>query len=243
MHRFFVPPRALAGDRVTLNGDQARQIAKVLRLHAGERIGVLDGQGQEYLVELTAVQAGSVQGRVESVVAAQTEPTVAITLMQSLLKAEKFEWVLQKGTELGIAAFTPVSTERSIVPLQAAAGKTERWSAIIREAAEQSHRGRLPELREPDSLAHALQRHDGPVLIPWEAEDRQGLRAALERLGQVDRLTLVIGPEGGFSSQEVAGAVSLGAVPVSLGPRILRAETAGLVAATAVLYHYHELGG
>ncbi len=119
----------------------------------------------------------------------------------------------------------------------------DRWRAIIREAAEQSQRGRLPVLEEPVTLGDALRGRTEPVLMPWEEERQRGLRSALMALGSVERLGLVVRPEGGFSAQEVEAAVTAGALPVSLGPRILRAETAGLVAAAGVLYHYGGLGG
>ncbi|MBI4498389.1 MAG: 16S rRNA (uracil(1498)-N(3))-methyltransferase [Chloroflexi bacterium] len=243
MHRFFVTPEAIAGGRLTLAGDQARQVARVLRLAPGDRITVLDNSGQEYVVELTAVRPDAAQGRVVTVTPAPTEPALHLTLYQALLKADKFEWVLQKGTEVGISAFVPVWAERSILPLEAAEKKLGRWTAVLQEAAEQAHRARLPVLGDPIPLRQAFHDRALPVLLPWEGEQCRGLRTALEALGPVERLGLVIGPEGGFAEREVEAAVAAGALPVSLGPRILRAETAGLVAAAAILYHYGQWGG
>lgn len=243
MHRFFVSPQARSGGSIRLDGAQARQIARVLRLTPGEQIIALDGSGAEWLVTLTAVTPAAVEGEIVEERAAAGEPRLRLTLVQAVLKADHFEWVLQKGTEVGIAAFMPVVTRRGIVPLAPAASKHDRWRAIVLEAAEQSHRGIIPTLAPAQSLADALRSAPSPVFVLWEEEQATGLRAVLERFGFLEQATLVVGPEGGLTPQEADMARAQGAVTVSLGPRILRAETAGLVAAAAMLYHYGELGG
>lgn len=243
MHRFFVSPQARTEGRVRLEGAQARQIARVLRLTPGEQIAVLDGRGAEWLVMLTAVTPVLVEGNVIAERQAAGEPRLRLTLVQAILKADHFAWVLQKGTETGVTAFVPVATRRSIVPLAAAAGKHDRWASIVREAAEQSHRGVIPALAPVQSFADALKNAPEPVFLLWEEEQAFGLRAALERCGPLEQATIVVGPEGGLTGEEAASARALGAVTVSLGPRILRAETAGIVAAAAIMFHYGELGG
>jgi 16S rRNA (uracil1498-N3)-methyltransferase len=161
-----------------------------------------------------------------------------------LLKAQKFEWVLQKGTELGIAGFVPVLSSRSIIGSvqDVRDAKLERWQRIIAEAAEQSGRAVLPSLAGPMAFKPACQAaaQQGLALIPWEEERVYRLRQALD--ASPKHISLLIGPEGGFAAEEVATAREAGVVPVTLGPRILRAETAGLAAATAILYALGDFG-
>ncbi|MCS7260969.1 MAG: 16S rRNA (uracil(1498)-N(3))-methyltransferase, partial [Anaerolineae bacterium] len=147
-HRFFIPPEWIREKHVTLSGEMAHQICNVLRLRLGDRIIVLDDTGWEYEVELQRVSQCHVIGQVVEKRPATGEPRTRIVLYQAALRARRFEFVLQKGTELGIAEFVPVVCERSLVAeVSDLDAKRERWQHIIREAAEQSRRGRLPVLR------------------------------------------------------------------------------------------------
>ncbi|MFC1944824.1 RsmE family RNA methyltransferase [Chloroflexota bacterium] len=241
MYRFFLSPQCIDGSRVTLGGDLVHQLRHVLRLRAGSCIVVLDDSGWEYEVELG--ETGGGRSSVVSSSRSAGEPVVGITLYQALLKGSNFEFVLQKCTELGVSAFVPISCERCV----ASAPRRERvarWRSIIREAAELSGRGRLPELRPQLPFAEALRSAVGPSLIPWEEESLVGIGEAVRPLveGGAGAVNIFIGPEGGFPSGEVDMARERGIVPVSLGRRLLRAETAALAAATAVLYEYGEMG-
>ena len=172
------------------------------------------------------------------------EPRINVVLYQALLKGEKFEFVLQKGTELGIASFVPLVCERCVVgPEHVTDKRLHRWQRIIAEAGEQSRRGKLPALTPVTPFEHACQSAQGFSLLAWEGEKALGLRAVLQAQGAKDipSVNLFIGPEGGFSPAEVEFAHGCGVVPITLGGRVLRAETAGLVAATALLYHYGDL--
>lgn len=250
MHRFFVSPDCIKGNGVTLSGDAARQLARVLRARPGDQIIVLDSSGWEYRVTLTRVDAALAAGTVTGREASQGEPRVRVTLYQGVLKADKLELVLQKCTELGVAAFVPVFCARS-VPRdregQWAASRYPRWRKIIAEAAEQSRRGLLPSLEAPLDFKDACHAFRGLGLVPWEEEHATGLRAALARWrkGNADdgAISVFIGPEGGFTREEVDCARARGIVPVSLGRRILRAETAGIAAVAAIMYELGELGG
>jgi 16S rRNA (uracil1498-N3)-methyltransferase len=241
-----------------LTGAQAHQISRVLRLRAGQRLVLLDGRGREFLVLLDEVRSSSVSGLVEAVLVSRPEPGLQITLYQALVPRDRFETVLQKGTEVGIVRFVPTWCERSIVPGGDAVDekRLERWRRIVTEAAEQCERGVAPEIARPlryaDALAEATT--TGPVLLAWEREAtrsvRDGLTEALSRperadsaagAGRRQSLALVVGPEGGFTDAEIALAISLGALTVTLGPRILRTETAGPVLAALALYHAGDL--
>jgi|YNPNPStandDraft_1061719.scaffolds.fasta_scaffold08001_3 16S rRNA (uracil1498-N3)-methyltransferase len=249
MHRFFVAPEALAQQPVVLTGDQARQIHRVLRLRAGARVILLDGTGWAHEALVLTSHAERVTLETTSRWRLASEPRLHITLFQAVLKGDRFSWVLQKGTEVGISRFVPMVCERNVVSdLAAVAAKRARWERIVREAAEQSGRARLPELAPPRPFAAALLAEPSTAdstlrLIPWEGERARSLRGALQscNLADVSGIELFVGPEGGFSAEEVRQAERQGVVPVSLGPRILRAETAGLVAAALILYEAGEM--
>ena len=246
LHRFFVDSATVAAERIEIAGPQAHQIARVLRLRAGRRIVLLDGSGEEREVELVAVTPGRVRGIVRSTRASSGEPRLSVTLYQALVPRDKLEVVLQKGTEVGMSAFVPVWSERSLVGRgeRVDERRLERWRRIVREAAEQSRRGRVPVVRAPLRLPAALAEAAavGPTLVAWEGERGRSVRAALRGLGSAtDRLSLVVGPEGGFSNVEIGIAAEAGALTVSLGPRILRTETAGPVLAALALYEFGEM--
>jgi 16S rRNA (uracil1498-N3)-methyltransferase len=243
MHHFFLPPSLLTAETVEFPAETARQVALVLRLAPGDRVTVLDGLGSACEVELLQVSRAGVSGRVLQKRPAGGEPRTRLTLYLALTGRDKFEWMLQKCTEVGAAAFVPVITARSLVQDGTDAGKKlERWGRIVREAAEQSRRGRVPEVRAPLRFDAALEAADMPLkLIPWEGEQAVGLRQALAPWqGQADlNAAVFIGPEGGFSAAEIEAARRAGFQPVTLGERILRMETAAVVAAALMLY---ELG-
>lgn len=247
VHRFFVSPDAISGDEVTFDPPTAHQLRNVLRLRPGEQVRVLDNSGAELTVTLTALERDVGRGRVCERRKPQTEPLVSLTLYQCLLKGDRFEWVLQKGTELGVSRFVPVSSERTVMRIShRRESKHARWARIIREAAEQSHRARLPALSGPLSFPEACEEsiaHHDMVLLPWEEASGEGLPAALAaRAPILGSVALVLGPEGGFSSSEVSVAQSHGIRVVTLGPRILRAETASVAASAVLLALLGEMG-
>lgn len=257
MHRFFISPDQLEGDKVIITGPAAHQIRNVLRLRPGQAIVVLDNSGWERLTEIVEVNPKEVVGKVLSRTLATGEPRTKVSLYQGVLKGNRFEFVLQKGTELGIVEFVPIISQRCVISsLDDVNKRSERWQRIIQEAAEQSRRGRLPRLESAMLFSQACERAKrtgGLSLMPWEEEERISLKLVF---GKGDRgrnrsvppfpsrpfsVNLFIGPEGGFTLEEVILAQRYGIVPITLGPRILRAETAGLVAAAAILYELGDL--
>lgn len=243
MHRFFLSPDCIIGNDVSFPDDVVRQLTRVLRLTSGEQVVVLDNSGMEYVVTLNSVTRDSVKGCWAEKRLSDGEPDIQITLYQGLLKADKFEYVLQKGTEVGISRFVPVVCQRSI-PRERGAGRMDRWQRIVTEAAEQSGRGKIPALENPIDFSDACNEVDSAAVIPWEQEDGLGIRSWLRSSAdEMLSLGVFIGPEGGFSEDEVGYARSKGIAPVSLGKRILRAETAGVVTAAAIMYELGELGG
>ncbi len=243
MHRFFLPEDWLADGTVTITGRLVHRLRHVLRLGAGDNIIVLDNSGWEYEVELQKVDSSKVAGRVIRKSLAVAEPRTKITLYQALLKGNNFEFVLQKCTEIGVAGFVPVICERCVAG-EPDGRRLSRWRSIIVEAAEQSRRGKLPTLHKPISFTEACRSASGVSLLPWEVEKAQGISDVLRVHHQTEKIpqfSIFIGPEGGFSPHEIGVAQSSGVEPVSLGPRILRAETAGLVTAAVTLYEFGEM--
>lgn len=240
MHRFFLLNTPLAlGQPVDLS-PLAHQLSAVLRVSVGARIELLDGQDSAYETAITQLDRKQARGQIVTQRTLRAEPAIALTLYQCSLKADKFEWVLQKGTELGVARFVPVISERSVVrPAAALLKKYDRWETIIREAAEQSGRGRLPELLAPLTWAEATQHAAGLRLLPWEeALNRQPLRQALQALDAAAApaaVSLCIGPEGGIAPEEAQVAHATGWQLVSLGQRVLRAETAAIASVALVV--------
>ncbi|HEX6506659.1 MAG TPA: RsmE family RNA methyltransferase [Chloroflexota bacterium] len=234
LHRFFLPLDAFQGDMVAFSKEPARQIARVLRLRPGDRVIALDGSGLEYTVRLETV-GKTVEGQIEQREVNQAEPATSLTLYQGLLKGTKLELVLQKCTEVGVSRFVPVVTTRS-VPNEPSASRRSRFASIVREAAEQSRRGRVPELAEPMPIRRAIAEAcaAGPAIFLWEEEQTRRLDEALPPAlpGEVG---LFVGPEGGFTREEAEEARVAGASIVTLGPRFLRAETAAIVGSALVL--------
>jgi 16S rRNA (uracil1498-N3)-methyltransferase len=244
MHRFFLPPASIGPNRVTFPAEVSRQLNLVLRLKPGTMVTVLDGTGIEYSVTLTEVNSNTSLGDIIDNRAAATEPHTHLTLLLGLTQREKFEWMLQKCTEVGVTMFVPVISSRSLVQSgREVLGKYERWQRILREAAEQSHRGVIPGLHEPMTLKEAVNLADFSEhcrLIPWEEEKSLSIRAALIQ-NRSEKVVLAVGPEGGFSEAEVSMAKLAGFLPVSLGPRILRMETAAITSASLVLYERGDM--
>ncbi len=236
MRRFFVDPNLLAADRIDLPDDTLKHL-KVLRLSVGDRIELLDGSGQVATARIDILTRQNAQVSIENR-RQKEESALPVTLLQGLPKADKFDLILQKGTELGISRFLPVLTRRC----QPEGGKRrqERWQRIVREAARQSGRIRLPEITEPMPLEQALAQQEGDLkLVAWEQAATPLNQALAGRRPQA--VVLLVGPEGGFDPDEVTRAQRHGYIPVSLGPRILRTETAGFVLAGLLQYVYGDL--
>ncbi len=235
-HRFYVQEPLAEGAVLTLPRDRSLQIAKVLRLRPGDEIVLFDGRGGEYpawLIDIsperTVVSTGLRR-------VGRADPQPAIHLAPALLKADKFDWVVQKATELGVVAITPVITERTVISLAAdrAGRRRERWQRIAIEAAEQSGRTRIPVVADPIPFTNLLERTPGtPALLFWEGEREQSLAPVLS--GNGGPLLVLVGPEGGFTPGEVQTAIEAGGQTVSLGPLILRSETAAIAGVAMIL--------
>lgn len=246
MHRFFVSPTLLkeANSAISLPKELAHQVRDVLRLAIGEQLLLLDNSGDEVMATVAKSGKTGVEVHLLERRPGKSAAPVRIVLCQGLLKSARFEWILEKGTELGVAVFSPMLCRRSMAGLEdAGPSKIQRWQRIIQEAAEQCGRSRLPELLPIRPLMHALNDIPGGAiaLMPWEEEHNLTLREALTSHVEAQfiaptTVVLFIGPEGGLMPEEVGLARRHGVQVVSLGPRILRAETAALAAVANVMY-------
>jgi 16S rRNA (uracil1498-N3)-methyltransferase len=229
--RFFVD--GVRGGLAVLAGDDARHLRQVLRAEPGQRYELSDNRGV-YLAEIEAVRKDEVSFRVVEELTPEESP-LRLTLLVALIKFDRFEWAIEKVTELGVEAVIPVRAERSEKGLdRAAAKRLERWRKIARESSQQARRARLPEIAAPVPLQAALETGAGCRLFLDEAGGRPLLSALPAHRAQGDRVLLAVGPEGGWTEAERQLAAGHGWTRVSLGPSILRAETAAL-AAVAVL--------
>ena len=226
MHRFFVASETLHADRVTITGAQARQIATVLRLRAGDEI-TLVSDGAEAVVALESVRPASVTAVVRERGFTPAEPMVTLTLALPVLRGDHDEEVVEAVTQLGVSRIVPFTSVRSVARSLSEA-KRSRWERIAREAAETARRGRIPSIDPAVSWPELFALLPVPVLVAWESERRMRLRDALPSSARA--LSLVIGPEGGIAEDEIALARERGAVTVSLGGRNLRSETAAIAA-------------
>ena len=246
MHRFFVPQ--LYNEEMYIEGVDARHISKVLRMQPGDKLQIVSDDGVSAMAEITAIASERVSVRCLEKLAESHEPRVRLVLAQGLAKGEKMDFIIQKAVEMGAYSVIPVAMEHSVVRLDCtkAAKKVERWQKIAESAAKQSKRDIIPQVQQVQSMAEMLASGDYETkIIAYECEDRLSLKAALkaaEAAGGIKELLLIIGPEGGISEGELELARQAGAVPVSLGRRILRAETAGLVAMSAIFYETGDLG-
>jgi 16S rRNA (uracil1498-N3)-methyltransferase len=244
MHRFFVDKKNISGKQVIITDSRVHQIRDVLRMKTGDDIIVLDNTGFEYQVRLTEILPDKVIGEIMHKKQSEAEPKTQISLFQSLLAREKFELVLQKCTEVGVKSFVPIVTERSIVrsPEKINDKKLARFESIITEAAEQSARGKIPTLASPVKFSQAVSElNDFDICLVGST--KKGCSVTLKRILQkaeaaLVKVALFIGPEGGFSEKEYEIFNSRGVLTFSLGKRILRTETAAIIASAVIL---HEL--
>lgn len=243
MRRFFVKPTVM-GDTATITGAVLRHM-QVLRLKPGAAVILADGEGGEWRGTIRTLDKDAAVIALEERLQSAIVERLAITLYQGLPKGDKLELVLQKGTELGAAGIVPFRATRSMTVIKAddAPGKIDRWQRIASEAARQSRRPTVPAVAFADNIAAAVKMAGDPVkLLLWEEEAGNRLKEVLARLPAPESVAVIIGPEGGLSAEEAATAREGGFIPVSLGSRILRTETAGLAILAILQFYWGDLG-
>ncbi len=247
-NRFYLPSISLEqGSEVKLPEAVSRQVARVLRKRSGDEIVLFDGSGAEWRSRIVSIDGDAVRAAVGASFAPDSEPQLDMTVCQALVPAERMEFVVQKSTELGASRIIPLVTERvQARDRNVSRNKIDRWHRIAVEATEQSGRTRVPEILPDQDLADCVSEaaSRGPVIMLWEEKQGTSLvQAVRQSLASRPRgVTVLIGPVGGFSEAEAEMCKSAGALLAWAGPRILRAETAPIVALTALMYEAGELG-
>lgn len=243
MYQFFVEPEQIQDKKVIITGSDLNHIQNVLRMKIGEEIAVSNGiDGKEYRCGIEAFTGKEVICTLRFIKEDGVELSSRIYLFQGLPKADKMELIVQKAVELGIHEVIPVAAKRCVVRLDAkkAASKVGRWQGIAEAAAKQSRRGIIPNVHSVMNMREAVDyaRAMDVKLIPYElAEDMQRTRNVIEAVRPGMDIAIFIGPEGGFEESEIETAAEAGIVPITLGRRILRTETAGLTVLSWLMYH------
>ena len=243
MHRFYADPGRSSGELAFLSAEDARHAATVLRLKQGNRIEIIL-DARRYDAEILSVSGSGINARL-LLPLPSTEPALKVTLFQGIPKADKMDFIVQKATELGVSRIVPVLMARCVSrpDPKDMARKQERWRKIAREAGKQSGRCVIPEISDAVSLQRliGLDSLPGTNVVPWEESSSFGPLAFREKYPALSSLGILIGPEGGIEQNEIASLQSAGFIPLTLGKRILRTETAGLAALTSFMTLYGEM--
>jgi len=232
MHRIFVP----ADTFPDIHGSDAHYIRDVLRLKAGQELVLLDGSGKSFRANILGIEKDIIKCMIVETISSDTEPQTKITLAQALPKSKKMDLIVEKCTELGVAAIIPMLTERCI----SKEINLERAKKIAKSSAQQSGRAIIPEISPLMPFKEILKHKEeyDLALIPWELEKENTLKSVLKNSAAPKKIIILIGPEGGFSQEEIALAKASDFTPVSLGKRILRTETAGMSVLSSIFYEF-----
>jgi len=245
MARFFLPHTSVRSNQATLTDSELHHLRNVLRLKEGDRVTLFDDQGQEYegVIQCLSPSAAEVSLLHSS---PSSSPPFSLILAQGLLKGRKMDLVVEKATELGVGCILPFVSSFTVASLPSARQKERiaRWQRIALSAAKQCGRKEIPRIEEPAPFTDLLSLvpQDTPKLLLWEKEGQALLKDVARDFPSLSSLLLVVGPEGGLSAEEVAFARTQGFLIVSLGRRILRAETAGIVAVALCQFLWGDLG-
>lgn len=239
--RFFIAPDQIHEPFITITDEDSRHIAVVLRMRPGEQLLLCDGRGMAYTAAIKSVGRAEIKAEIISR-SKQDLPFSRVTLGQGMPKSDKMDLIMQKATELGVSSIVPLVTERTIVKLRDEEKRLVRWRKICREAAMQSNRPEIPRVEEirifGDFIRDLTSGPDTLLLLPWE-EGTEPVKNVLRKQGQIKNVFVLIGPEGGFSEKEAALAREKGFHAVSLGPNILRTETAAIAVLSMIQYEFY----
>ncbi len=242
MHRFFADASCIDDNVITVTGDDVQHISRVLRLKCGDCIEICDMCGTDYLCTVSSVSKTAVTADIIKKMPNSSESNLNITLYQGIPKGDKLDFIIQKSVELGAKRIVPVVMQRTVVKLKNAALKTERQRKIAAEAAKQSKRGIIPKVSSPisfDDMINEIKNSDALNILAYENEEHTDIKSVLKNNGNMTDINIIIGPEGGFEDDEIKSAKEANINIVTLGPRILRCETAPVAVISAVMY---ELG-
>lgn len=245
MSRFFIEKCPNKGEAFIIDGENFHHMKNVLRHKVNDRLILCDGSGLEYFVIIKKIYIDCLEVFIEEVLESQNEASTKITLFQGLPKADKFEYIIQKAVELGVFNIVPVRTSRSIVKLEknTAKKKMDRWQKIAFEASKQSQRAIIPKIEEIISFEEAVSNFKAYDLsiIPYEKEKINTVRRILSKKHFAKNIAILIGPEGGFEEEEINLARENSIIPVTLGNRILRTETASIATISMFMYEFEQV--
>jgi 16S rRNA (uracil1498-N3)-methyltransferase len=244
---FYVDPKNVSKDFLRIEGEEAKHICLVLRKGEGEIIDVVDGEGIKYQVQVTVKGKDWVQGKILSQTRKENEPLTHLTLAQALIKGVRMDFLVEKVTEIGVSSIIPVITDKSLIRLETdkkEIARINRWKRIAISGMKQSLRSKLPEIQNPVSFQELLTKVKDYdlALIACQTKGSKFLKEILEAKKRLKKVLLLIGPESGFTQEELDLSIKSGIIPVSLGPRRLRSETAGIVFSSLVLHELEDLG-
>ena len=246
MYQFFVEPSQIQGNQIVITGSDVNHIKNVLRMQVGEELSVSNGvDNREYRCGIEELGEDSIRCSLRFVKEDGLELSSRIYLFQGLPKADKMELIIQKAVELGTYSIIPVATHRSVVKLneKKAVSKIQRWQAISEAAAKQSKRRIIPEVQMPMNMQQAVQfaAQMEVKLIPYElSEGMQKTKELISNIRPGQNIAVFIGPEGGFDDKEIEMAQNAGIIPITMGRRILRTETAGFTILSWLMYHLEQ---
>ncbi|SHJ79216.1 16S rRNA (uracil(1498)-N(3))-methyltransferase [Paramaledivibacter caminithermalis] len=251
MNRFFVNKHNILEeeDKIIINNlEDIKHITKVLRLTIGDKIEICNMENIDYIVSISRLDKRLIECKIDKKYNSNTESFLEIVLFQAIPKSSKMDLIIQKNTEIGVRRIVPVISERCVVKIKDKSlemKKIDRWQKIAVEASKQCKRGFIPsiddiiEIKDIGSFCEDLDM----VIIPYEEEKNRGIKEVIRSKDNIKKIGIIIGPEGGFTKEEILEIENLGGLSVSLGPRILRTETAGLVATSIIMYELGDLGG
>ena len=248
MHKFFVSKDSIGGNNAVIDGEDVKHIYRVLRLQVGDKVSVNNSEGKEYVGEITFIDKNEVNINLLEETSINNESPVEVYLYQGIPKSTKMDLIVQKNTELGVKAITPIITERVVVKTELKEyKKVDRWNRIALEACKQCKRSLIPQINVPiefDNLIEEL-KHMDLVVVPYENQKGYGIKKLIENIEKdsINKVAIVIGPEGGFADSEILKLKEIGSEIVTLGPRILRTETAGFTCLSLIMYELGDLGG
>lgn len=245
MYRFFIDFKQIEGNTIKIFGKDVKHIKDVLRLRPKDKIEVVC-EGYVYLTEIIDINSNYVITDIVNGYLGENEPPIDIILYQGIAKGDKMDFIIQKGTEIGIKEFYPIMTNRTVVKIKdkkKEENRLKRWRGIAEEAAKQSKRDILPIVRNIMNFNEMIDllKYKKNIIVPYEMEKTQDLNGVFKNI-EKEEIHLIIGPEGGFEELEIRSLSEIGGQIITLGPRILRTETAGIVVSSIALYELGDLG-
>ncbi len=250
MSKFFIDDSNIQESKIRIVGEDVSHIKRVLRSNVGDSLILCDGKSTDYNCIIEKIDTDVIEAKILNSYNSESEPVIDVTLFQGIPKSDKMDLIIQKSVELGVKSIVPVITERTVVKIENqkdADKKVTRWQKIAYEAAKQSNRGTVPKIEQPISFKEALEvmKDFQLKIIPYEKEERISLKSIINdniidiTSNNINKISVIIGPEGGFTEEEIDAATANGVFRVTLGPRILRTETAGINVLSILMY---ELG-